>query len=84
MWIRMSSNDAFSMGGHTADRLGYDLAHRVGNQIAAMECEQAAQERRIEELYEYVKARCDQGLPVLESQLGTLERAGYIVHRKSR
>ena len=52
----MSSNDAFSMGGHTADRLGYDLAHRVGNQIAAMECEQAAQERRIEELYEYVRS----------------------------
>lgn len=80
----MSVKDSFFMGGHTSDRLGYDLAHRVGNQIAAMECERAAQERYIEELYEYVKNRCDQGLPVLESQLDTLERAGYIVHRKSR
>ena len=80
----MSSSDAFFMGGHTADSLGFDLAHRTGNQIAAMECEREAQERYIEELYEYVKGRCDCGLPVAERDLDTLERAGYIVHRKKR
>ena len=78
----MNGRNAFFMGGNTADRLGYDLAHRVGNQLAAMECERDAHERYIEELYEYVKNRCDRGLPVLESQLDTLEQAGYIVHRK--
>ena len=80
----MSSNDAFFMGGHTADQLGFDLAHRVGNQIAAMECEREAQARYIEELYEYVKSRCDRGLPVAEKDLAALERAGYTVHREYR
>ena len=33
----MNGNDAFFMSGHTANRLGFDLAHRIGNQLAAEE-----------------------------------------------
>lgn len=38
----MNKNDAFRMGGCVSDRLGFDAAHRIGNQLAAMECAQEA------------------------------------------
>lgn len=80
----MNKNDAFLMGGYTADRLGFDTAHRIGNQIAAMECARASEERYIEELYQYVKNRCERGLPVSEEDLYTLRRAGFIVTQTYR
>ena len=37
-WDTMNGNDAFFMGGCVARSLGFDLAHTIGNQLAAQEC----------------------------------------------
>lgn len=75
----MNQNDAFQMGGHTARQLGFDLAHQIGNQMAAMECAQREEQAYLERLYRYVTQRIDSGLPVSEKDLDTLRKAGYAV-----
>lgn len=80
----MNKNDAFRMGGCVADRLGFDAAHRIGNQLAAMECAQEADAQYIERLYQYVKSRCERGLPVADEDLDTLRKAGFIVRQIHR
>ena len=72
----MNKNDAFRMGGCVSDRLG--------NQLAAMECAQEADAQYIERLYQYVKSRCERGLPVADEDLDTLRKAGFIVRQIHR
>ena len=56
----------------------------IGNQLAAMECAQEADAQYIERLYQYVKSRCERGLPVADEDLDTLRKAGFIVRQIHR